>query len=145
MIGLKRIVKPYRAVFPTPAALVTTVDSEGRPNVATAGEVYMLGLYPLIVGKELNSTQSTTYNYTSGGTTTTYTYEFTYTGRVEVKEDITVPAGSFTCYKVTMRDPTTGDLVYTTWYSDEVKYYVKYIDYSTTPETTFELEAYSVQ
>ena len=50
MIRLKRLVEPYRAVFPTPAALVTTVDSKGRPNVATAGEVYMLSLHPLIVG-----------------------------------------------------------------------------------------------
>ena len=50
MAVLKRVVEPYRAVFPTPAALVTTVDSGGCPNVATAGEVYMLCLHPLIVG-----------------------------------------------------------------------------------------------
>lgn len=46
---MKRIVAPYRAVFPTPAALVTTVDVDGSPNVATAGEVFMISLHPLIV------------------------------------------------------------------------------------------------
>lgn len=46
---LKRVVAPYRAIFPTPAALVTTVDLKGNPNVATAGEVFMISLHPLIV------------------------------------------------------------------------------------------------
>jgi len=46
---LKRIVAPYRVIFPTPAALVTTVDVNGNPNVATAGEVFMISLRPLIV------------------------------------------------------------------------------------------------
>jgi flavin reductase (DIM6/NTAB) family NADH-FMN oxidoreductase RutF len=50
VVVLKRVVAAYRAIFPTPAALVTTVDAEGRPNIATAGEVYMLSLNPLIVG-----------------------------------------------------------------------------------------------
>jgi flavin reductase (DIM6/NTAB) family NADH-FMN oxidoreductase RutF len=46
---LKKIVKNYRVVFPTPAALVTSADEQGKPNIATAGEVYMLSLNPLIV------------------------------------------------------------------------------------------------
>lgn len=49
MVKLKKIVKNYRVVFPTPAALVTSVDEQGKPNIATAGEVYMLSLNPLIV------------------------------------------------------------------------------------------------
>jgi len=49
VVELKKIVKNYRVVFPTPAALVTSVDEQGKPNIATAGEVYMLSLNPLIV------------------------------------------------------------------------------------------------
>ncbi|MDH5687653.1 MAG: flavin reductase family protein [Candidatus Bathyarchaeota archaeon] len=47
--ALKRIVNPYRVIFPTPAALVTSIDANGKPNVATAGEVFMMSLHPLIV------------------------------------------------------------------------------------------------
>jgi len=46
---MKKILKEYRAVFPTPAALITSVDDEGKPNIATAGEVFMMSLYPLVV------------------------------------------------------------------------------------------------
>ncbi len=46
---MKKIVTPYRVIFPTPAALVTSIDMDGRPNVATAGEVFMISLRPLIV------------------------------------------------------------------------------------------------
>jgi flavin reductase (DIM6/NTAB) family NADH-FMN oxidoreductase RutF len=49
VVELKKIVKNYRVVFPTPAALVTSADEQGKPNIATAGEVYMLSLNPLIV------------------------------------------------------------------------------------------------
>ena len=49
VIGLKKILAQHRAIYPTPAALVTSVDNDGRPNVATAGEVFMMSLYPLIV------------------------------------------------------------------------------------------------
>lgn len=46
---MKKIVAPYRVIFPTPAALVTSVDANGKPNVATAGEVFMISLHPLII------------------------------------------------------------------------------------------------
>jgi len=46
---MKKILKEYRAIFPTPAALITSVDEEGRPNIATAGESFMMSLYPLVV------------------------------------------------------------------------------------------------
>lgn len=49
VIGLKRIIPTCRVIFPTPAALVTSIDKNGKPNVATAGEVFMMSLYPLIV------------------------------------------------------------------------------------------------
>jgi len=49
VIDLKKVVAPYRAIFPTPAALVTSIDETGKPNVATAGEAFMISLRPLIV------------------------------------------------------------------------------------------------
>jgi flavin reductase (DIM6/NTAB) family NADH-FMN oxidoreductase RutF len=36
-------------IFPTPAALVTSIDQKGKSNIATAGEVFMMSLKPLIV------------------------------------------------------------------------------------------------
>lgn len=46
---LKKIIPLHRVIFPTPAALVTSIGSDGTPNVATAGEVFMMSLDPLIV------------------------------------------------------------------------------------------------
>lgn len=46
---MKKIIKQYRVVFPTPAALVTSISKNNKPNIATAGEVFMISLNPLIV------------------------------------------------------------------------------------------------
>lgn len=46
---MKKILREYRAVFPTPAALITSTDDKGNPNIATAGEAFMMSLYPLVV------------------------------------------------------------------------------------------------
>ena len=47
----KRQVKPNRPVYPTPAALVTSVDEGGRPNIITLGEVFNISIRnPVILG-----------------------------------------------------------------------------------------------
>jgi flavin reductase (DIM6/NTAB) family NADH-FMN oxidoreductase RutF len=50
----KRMVKPFRPAYPSPAALVTSVDEAGRPNVLTLGEVFNVsigvGTQPVILG-----------------------------------------------------------------------------------------------
>ena len=46
---MKKIMPSYRVLFPTPAALLTSIDQQSRPNVATAGEVFMMSLRPLII------------------------------------------------------------------------------------------------
>jgi len=105
-------------------------------------------LFPLIVGKELNETD--TYIMTSIMIIddTPYTHESndtdTYTVRVEAIENVTVPAGTFACFKIDMWNATSGELIYTSWYSDEAKTSIKHIDYTTTPETIAELKDYSV-
>ena len=111
--------------------------------------VYYGGVpFPLIVGKELNGTETYTMTYTMiiDGTPYTHKYNYTYayTFRVEAIEKVTVPAGTFTCFKIDMWNATSGDLMYTAWHSDEVKTWIKYIDYTTTPETIAELKDYSV-
>jgi len=41
----------YRPVYPSPAALITSVDAQGKPNIITLGEVFNLSIrHPTIVG-----------------------------------------------------------------------------------------------
>lgn len=48
---MKQEIKAYRPVYPSPAALITSVDAEGRPNVITLGEVFNVSIRePLILG-----------------------------------------------------------------------------------------------
>ena len=42
----KVILTSHRPVYPTPAALITSVDEEGKPNIITLGEVAMVSLHP---------------------------------------------------------------------------------------------------
>ncbi len=47
----KRSVKPFRPVHPSPAALVTSVREDGRPNIITLGEVFNISIAkPVILG-----------------------------------------------------------------------------------------------
>ncbi len=47
----KVVVDPMRPVYPTPAALITCVAADGRPNIITLGEVFNVSLRsPPIVG-----------------------------------------------------------------------------------------------
>jgi len=42
---------PYRPVNPTPAALITSADENGKPNIITLGEVFNISiLKPVILG-----------------------------------------------------------------------------------------------
>lgn len=47
----KRSVEPFRPVHPSPAALVTSADREGRANIITLGEVFNISIRePVILG-----------------------------------------------------------------------------------------------
>jgi flavin reductase (DIM6/NTAB) family NADH-FMN oxidoreductase RutF len=47
----KQLVKGFRPVYPTPAAMITSVDADGKPNIITLGEVFNISLgNPPIVG-----------------------------------------------------------------------------------------------
>jgi hypothetical protein len=112
-------------------------------QVFTSSETYSYNpwtfMFPLEVGKEVE-TQKTTVSYSDGSqqgdpivTTERYT--------VVSKEDVTVTAGTFSCWKMTMYDSGT-DVTQTMWYSDQVKSMVKMVDAE--GNTVMELQSYSV-
>jgi len=51
-VSAKRVLyDPFRPVYPSPAALITSVDAEGRPNIITLGETFNLSIRdPVVVG-----------------------------------------------------------------------------------------------
>jgi len=47
----KTQIKPNRPIYPTPAALITSVDEDGNPNIITLGEVFNISITkPVIIG-----------------------------------------------------------------------------------------------
>ncbi len=47
----KRSIKPFRPVYPSPAALITSVSEDGCPNIITLGEVFNVSISdPVILG-----------------------------------------------------------------------------------------------
>lgn len=58
----KRRIIPYRPVYPSPAALITTADANGMPNIITLGEVFNISIHqPVIVGIAI---RPATYSHT---------------------------------------------------------------------------------
>jgi len=47
----KRKIKPFRPVYPSPAALITSVDAKGKANIITLGECFNVSIAkPVILG-----------------------------------------------------------------------------------------------
>ena len=47
----KKIIKPFRPAYPSPAGLITSVSEEGTPNIITLGEVFNISIRnPVILG-----------------------------------------------------------------------------------------------
>lgn len=97
-------------------------------------------LFPLAAGKQLSvavTTTTTTAEFT-GLVTDNETVTVVHTYRIEAVEEVTVPAGTFRCFKI--RDTTSAG-VETRWYSDRVRFWVKTVDAA---GTTTELTSYSL-
>jgi len=96
-------------------------------------------IFPLEVGKEVEMEKTAT-NYFEGEQ---YGEPDVSTERYEVigREDITVTAGTFSCWKITYSDSASG-ISQTMWWSDEAKTMVKSIDQN--GNTIMELKSYSV-
>ncbi len=59
----KKQIAPFRPVYPSPAALVTSVDERGSPNIVTLGECFNVSIRsPIIVGIAI---RPATYSYAS--------------------------------------------------------------------------------
>ena len=115
----------------------------GNGQVITQSVTYSYSpwtsLFPLEVGKEVE-TERTTLNYYEGeqyGETEIATEKYA----VVSKEDVTVTAGTFSCWKITYYDSAL-DATQTMWWSDEAKTPVKMTDAD--GKTIMELQSYSV-
>ena len=92
--------------------------------------------WPFEVGK--------TWSYDKTTVTTLGTDTVTWTVTVEGIEDVTVAAGTFSCYYIVHQD-AAGAPMYEQWWSEEVKNNVKTVDYATYSDLeTQELQSYTV-
>ena len=116
------------------------------PFIAASSYSYeMLGkpYYPLEVGKECEVIETETTTLKMMGETETETATNTYIYTVEKIEAITVPAGTFRCFKIVKYDEA-GTAISTSWGSDKLKgYEVSSINHET--EEVIELVSYSIQ
>jgi len=117
----------------------TTCNGQVYTSTETYSYSTWTSLFPLETGKEVEMEKTTT-SYFNGEQTgdpvvSTEAYE------VESKEDITVAAGTFSCWKIIMYDD--DDILQTMWWSDEAKTMVKSTDAD--GDTLMELQSYSVE
>jgi len=119
--------------------MATTIDPSGfGENAFGSVSVYTYPSpkFPLAVGYEWTRT----FDY-HVGTLLTKTDNHTIT--VEAEESVTVPAGTFDCYKIVTKKGS--DIVLQEWFSEEVKAPVKRMEnLFWSGDETWELESYSV-
>jgi flavin reductase (DIM6/NTAB) family NADH-FMN oxidoreductase RutF len=77
----KNLGTAFRPVNPSPAALITSVDEQGRPNIITLGEVFNVSIFkPVIVGISI---RSATYSHALIRTSGEFVINLTTAGLVE--------------------------------------------------------------
>jgi hypothetical protein len=96
-------------------------------------------LFPLAIGKEVATEQTVTqyFDGSQSGEPTVSAQRY----RVDSQGSVTVPAGTFSCWKLIIYDGE-GNILQTVWWSDEVKSVVKSVDGN--GNTVMELLSYSV-
>ncbi len=99
-------------------------------------------LFPLQVGDELEQTVTVYRPYDLMGQEEVLTQTYTHICRVEAEEEITVPAGTFICFRIVDYDENNNAVI-TQWYSDEAKTYIKTVRHDI--EFIDELISYSLQ
>jgi hypothetical protein len=120
-----------------PLAAQSSGQYMATPYEVVIEATYELGgdpLFPLRVGNEHELVEERTTTATIMGDTATETETETSTRRVEKLETITVPAGTFECFKLVEYDED-GVATNTTWYSDEVKWIVQETDHESGEST----------
>jgi hypothetical protein len=119
-----------------------TTTCNGQAYTSTEIYVYSpwASLFPLEIDKEVEMEKTTTQYFdgeqTGDPVVTTEKYQ------VDSTEDVTVTAGTFSCWKLIMSDGA-GNVTQTMWYSDEAKTMVKSTDAD--GNTIMELQSYSVE
>ena len=118
----------------------TTYNGQSATSTETYSYNPWTSPFPLEIGKEVE-TENTTIHYYEGeqyGETEVTTEKYT----VVSKEDVTVTAGTFSCWKITYYDSGLNT-TQTMWLADEVKSLVKMTDAD--GKTIMELKSYSVK
>jgi hypothetical protein len=100
--------------------------------------------YPLIVGKEAEEISD--QGMVTGDAIMTQTENSTIVTRTKVEniEEITVPAGTFQCFKVLKYDDQ-GNLIQTTWRSDKTKLFQVKMTDPAEEDAVYELISYSMK
>ena len=131
-----------KATYLLGVKMETTTTGNGQ--VITQSVTYSYNpwtsLFPLEVGKEVE-TEKTTISYYEGkqyGEPEVSTEKYT----VVSKENVTVTAGTFSCWKMTYYDSAL-DTTHTMWWSNEANTMVKMTDAD--GKTIMELRSYSVR
>jgi hypothetical protein len=112
-------------------AIQSSGEFLGLPYEVVTEYTYELSgdpLFPLQVGSENEVVETLTTTATMMGETTEKTETKTYTRTVETVEDVTVPAGTFECFKIVERYDD-GTPKSTEWYSDAVRWTVREEDH----------------
>jgi len=116
-----------------------TVNGEAFTFTETYSYDPWTSLFPLEIGKEIEMEKTTIqyYNGSQLGDPTVTTEKY----KIDSKEDVTVAAGTFSCWKAIMYDGE-DNVTQTIWYSDEVESGVKATDAD--GNTIMELQSYSI-
>ena len=100
-------------------------------------------LYPITVGAETKVVSAETQTITVAGQKQTQTNTRTVISKVEKIEDITLPAGTFRCFKIVRYDEQ-GKVLSTSWACDKTKIDIKNVE-SGAEGLTVELVSYSIR
>jgi hypothetical protein len=98
-----------------------------------------LSLFPLELGKEVETEHTLTQYFedTQSGEPTVSAQRY----RVDSREEITIAAGTFDCWKLII-DDGAGNIIQTVWWSDDAMSIVKSVDAN--GDTVMELLSYSL-
>ena len=115
-----------------PVFFPTRTEGTGREGfegvIECSYEFPDVPFWPLEVGKEVKVIKTVKATTTWGGKKSVENEKNTYIYKVEAMEEISVPAGTFNCFKITQSDEE-GKTLQTDWYSDKVKVEIKTIEH----------------
>jgi hypothetical protein len=127
----KKTLLPIKMQWSQYGASVTCVSSYN----------FEVPLWPIEIGKEVRYTEEDTYIADGRIIKKEVLNRIR---KVEDIEEITVPAGKFSSFKVVEYDEDCGEAVHTLWFSEKPKMQVKEIEYEEEATYIYELTSYSL-